>query len=188
MCVCTVMSPLSLEGPYISLFSLLRESSPSLPHPSLLLLLFFCLSPLDPANPPTRPFSMYTVAKGLLQMLEGLFFGRGFNHVWHEFPVLNNADISTPHKKNSFCFFALNLFFHLSHSSIWHVFPLFIFLSPPHALKLSLPPKKIPFIPFSSYPEFTFLISLQPLDSIPPSSVLPPPSPPSLSCFVFQFF
>lgn len=52
-------------------------------------------------------------------MLEGLFFGRGFNRVWHEFPVLNNADISTPHKKNSFCFFALNLFFHLSHSSIF---------------------------------------------------------------------
>lgn len=94
------MSPLSLEGPYISLFSLLRESSPSLPHPSLLLL-FFCLSPLDPANPPTRPFSVYTVAKGVLQMLEGLYFGRGFNTVWHKFPLLNNADISTPHKKKT---------------------------------------------------------------------------------------
>lgn len=122
-------------------------------------------------------------------MLEGLFFGQGFNRVWHEFPVLNNADISNPPPKNCFCFFALNLFYHLSHSSIWHLFLLIRLLSYPLLMHWSSPfLQKIPFIPFPSYPEFTFLISLQPLHSIPPSSLLPLPSPPSFSCFDFFTF
>ena len=62
------------EGPYISLFGLLRESSPRLPQPLAPPPAAFCLSPPDPANPPTHPFSVFTAAaKGLLQMLEGFF-------------------------------------------------------------------------------------------------------------------
>lgn len=121
VCVCTVMSLLSLEGPYISLFMLLREFSPSVLHPSLL---FFVFSPLDPANPPTHPLSVYTAAKGGLPMLEGFSFGQAFNRVWCTFPVSNNGDFPTPPppKKTNKQFWSLNLFFHLCHSSIWHLF------------------------------------------------------------------
>lgn len=167
--VCTVTSLLSLEGPYISLFRLLRESSPSLLHPSLL---FFVFSPLDPANPPTHPLRVYTAAKGGLPMLEGLFFLAKLLIVSGARSQFLTTVLPPPlpkKNKSSFGLFALNLFFHLCHSSIWHLFLLVRPLSYPLLMhwRPFLPPK-IPFIPFPSNP----LPPTQNLPSSSPSSIL----------------
>lgn len=170
---------LSLEGPYISLFRLLRESSPSLLHPSLL---FFVFSPLDPANPPTHPLSVYTAARGG----SGLQCLRVFLLAKHLIvPGARSQFLTmmfTPPKKNPKAVL-VSLLLISSSISVTHPSGIFSswlghFLIPSSCIEGPSFPLKNPIHPLSlqsssSYPEFTFFISLQHFNSIPPSSRLP---------------
>lgn len=193
------MSLLSLEGPYISLFRLLRESSPSLLHPSLL---FFVFSPLDPANPPTHPLSVYTAAKGGLPMLEGFSFGQAFNRAWCTFPVSNNGDFPTPppKKKTKAVLVLISSSITVTHPSGIFSSWLGHFLIPSSCIEVPSFPPKIPFIPFpsnplpptqnlpSSSPSSILTQSLLPLVSLQGSYSKPPPSSSLILSLCFIFF
>lgn len=118
-------------------------------------------------------------------MLKDFFGGQVCNHVWHKFPVWNNGDGESP-VRLSICLSALHLFFCLNLSSDpsgARSFPLLDHLSYPLCAHSSSP---ILHKPHSSYicldpltqqPAFTFLSSLQHLDSILPTPPLPGAAP-----------
>lgn len=113
-------------------------------------------------------------------MLEGFSFGQAFNRAWCTFPVSNN-DVYPPQKKPKAVLVSLLLI--SSSISVTHpsgVFSSWLghFLIPSSCIEGPSFPLKNPIHPLSlqsssSYPEFTFFISLQHFNSIPPSSRLP---------------
>lgn len=166
------MSLLSLEGPYISLFRLLRESSPSLLHPSLL---FFVFSPLDPANPPTHPLSVYTAVKGVYQCLRVFLLAKHLivSGARSQFLTMVISQPPPPLQKNKTKAVLVSLLLISSSISVTHPSGIFSswlghLLIPSSRIEGPSFPPKIPFIPFPSNP----LPPTQNLPSSSPSSIL----------------